>query len=157
MKNLDIIRSFVFVLGCITSCGVFSGVYRCIDERGIVEFRDRACEPVGDVVNQEFLPYVYEPTDPNIVLEKEKSLQITQKKINALEKKQKRSDVQIQKQSAKEAAKTQRRLVRCENTGKKIGLIEDELRHGCKLRRANTLKKQLIHFEMMKQRYCTAS
>jgi hypothetical protein len=74
----------------------------------------------------------------------------------AIERKKKEQLEARQKKSAeKEATKTERRLVRCEKTKEKIKQIEAELRVGCKLRRCNTLKKQLMHAEKMQQRYCT--
>lgn len=150
-------KFIVFLFVYISSSIAYAGVYRCVDENGEVEFRDRACEKISET--EAFLPYVYEPTDPNLVLEKEEDFQKTQKttqKQMALETQKKRKLAERQQKAAeKAAAKTERRLARCNSTGQKIKEIEAELRGGCKLKRCNTLKKQLVHRQKMQQRYCT--
>lgn len=151
-------KYLIFILGTLFfNNTAFAGVYRCVDENGTVEFRDRACELSSET--EDFLPFVYEPTDPNIVLEKEGTLQktkkITQKKLALQEQKKSKREARQKKAAEKAAAKTERRLAHCEKTKQKIKEIEAELRGGCKLRRCNTLKKQLAHRQKMQQRYCT--
>jgi hypothetical protein len=135
---------------------VLAGVYRCVIENGVVEFRDRGCELASE--SDDFLPYVYKPTDPNIVLEKEGELHNTEKitqKQRFLQEKKSRLEARQQKAAEKAAALAERRLMRCEKTSEKIKQIEAELRAGCKIRRSNTLKKQLIHAQKMQKHYCT--
>ncbi len=138
-------KFIIFLFVYMSSSMAYAGVYRCVDENGEVEFRDRACEKISET--EDFLPYVYKPTDPNSVLEKKETLQNTQKK--------KKQEERQKKAAEKLAAKTERRLARCNSTKQKIKEIEAELRRGCKLRRCNTLKKQLAHRKEMQQRYCT--
>lgn len=151
------IKLFIFIFILFSSCTAFAGIYRCVDENGLIEFRDRACELTAET--EDFLPYVYEPTDPNIVLEKEEKFQktqkATQKQLALQEQKKSKLEARQKKAAEKAAAKTERRLAHCETTKQKIKEIEAELRGGCKLRRCNTLKKQLAHRQKMQQRYCT--
>lgn len=133
-----------------------AGIYRCLDKNGVVEFRDRGCEIAS--ASDDFLPYVYKPTDSNIVLEKESALpdtkKITQKQELEAQKKIK-LEARQQKAAEKAATKAERRLMRCERTCEKIKSIEAELRGGCKPRRIKMLKKQLMHAQQMQKRYCT--
>jgi len=153
---MTLLKYLILICGILFAHTVLAGVYRCVDENGVVEFRDRGCELAAG--GDDFLPYVYKPTDPNIVLEKEGELhnteKATQKQLLAQQKKS-RLETRQKKAAAKAAAKAERRLMRCEKTSEKIKQIEAELRAGCKIRRSNTLKKQLIHAQKMQKHYCT--
>lgn len=151
-----LLKYLILIFSILISHNVLAGVYRCIDENGVIEFRDRGCEFASE--GDDFLPYVYKPTDLNIVLEKEGALhntEKTKKKQLLLQEKKNRSEARQKKTAEKATAKAERRLIRCEKTSEKIKQIEAELRAGCKIRRSNTLKKQLIHAQKMQKHYCT--
>jgi len=147
-----------FVLGLIlVSFPSFSGVYRCIDENGVIEFRDKACENTAQ--EQLFLPYVYERTKQNKVNEpnekgRKNSVKM-QKLLEAEEKKRLTLETRQQKKSEKEVLKQARRALRCKNTEEKLKNIESQLHAGCKIKKMNRLKEQKAHFEIMRQRYCS--
>ncbi|HXH54914.1 MAG TPA: hypothetical protein VNK03_04135 [Gammaproteobacteria bacterium] len=154
--NYFCLKPLIFIFGFLVFDLALAGVYRCVDENGAVEFRDRGCEIASQV--DDFLPYVYKPTDPNIVFEKEEAMHNTQKakqKQNLEQKKKVRLETRQKKAAEKATAKAERRLMRCEKNSEKIKQIESELRAGCKIRRCNTLKKQLIHAQKMQKHYCT--
>lgn len=151
-----LLKYLILMFGILISHTVLAGVYRCVDENGVVEFRDRGCEIASE--DNDFLPYVYKPTDPNIVLEKEGKLHNTEKTTQQqllLQAKNSRLDARQKKAAEKSAAKAERRLMRCEKTREKIKQIEAALRMGCKIRRSKTLKKQLLHAQKMQKHYCT--
>jgi len=155
-KKYSHLKFLILIFGILMFDMVLAGVYRCVDKNGIAEFRDRGCELASG--EDDFLPYVYKPTDPNIVLEKEGELHNTQKatqKQLLLQEKKMRLEARQKKTAEKAAALAERRLMRCEKTSEKIKQIETELRTGCKIRRSNTLKKQLIHAQKMQKHYCT--
>jgi hypothetical protein len=156
--NYFYLKTLILIFGILIFDVALAGVYRCIDENGVVEFRDRGCEIASE--EDDFLPYVYKPTDPNIVLEKEGELHNIQKATQQQrleEQKKCRLETRQKKAAEKATAKAERRLMRCEKTNEKIKQIETELRAGCKIRRCNTLKKQLIHAQKMQKHYCTPS
>jgi len=150
------LKWFVLIFGILMFDMVLAGVYRCVDENGVVEFRDRGCELASE--SDDFLPYTYKPTDPNVVLEKtgerHNTEKATQKEL-LLQEKKNRLEARQKKAAEKAAALAERRLMRCEKTNEKIKQIEAELRAGCKVRRCNTLKKQLVHAQKMQKNYCT--
>lgn len=151
-----LLKYLILMFSILISHTVLAGVYRCIDENGVVEFRDRGCELASG--EDDFLPYVYKPTDPNIVLEKEGELHNTEKETQKqliLQEKKSRLEARQKKAAEKAVAKAERRLMRCEKTSEKIKQIEAELRAGCKIRRCNTLKKQLVQAQKMQKHYCT--
>lgn len=153
-----LLRTLILIFGLLMLDVVLAGVYRCVDEHGAIKFSDKA-SAVAEA--DDFLPYVYQRSDPTPVFEKEamldKTKKISQEQLAAAQKKQERLEARQKKSAEKAAAKTERRLARCEKTREKIKQIEAELRVGCKPRRNNTLKKQLIHAEKMQQRYCSPS
>ena len=175
--RLRIVLTSIFFLGqMFTSFAGFAGVYRCMDENGVVEFRDKACENTAQ--EQMFLPYIYERTEQA----KHRNNGHTKKSVRAMantwegqsaksnlanpsskvqkileleEQKRLRQETRLQKKSEKEALKKERRVLRCKSTEEKLRNIESQLRAGCKPKKCNRLKEQKAHFEIMKQRYCS--
>ncbi len=150
------LKYLILILGILMFDLAVAGVYRCVDKNGVVEFRDRGCEFFTE--HNDFLPYIYEATDPNIVLEKQRERHNTEKanqKQVLLQEKKSRAEARQKKAAEKAFDKAERRSMRCEKTRQKIKQIEATLRAGCKIRRANTLKEQLIHAQKMQKHYCT--
>lgn len=139
-------------LGGFSSTVVWAGVYRCVGETGVVEFRDKPCQSTAEA--QDFLPYVYEPSNEKIIQQKEKALEHTKERLAVQARKQARAQARESKAAEEALLKAERRAARCTRTQEKIKEIEALLREGSKVRRFNRLKTQLSELERLKHRYC---
>ena len=156
LKKYFDLKCLTLIFCVLLTDSVLAGVYRCFDENGVMEFRDRGCELASE--ENDFLPYTYTPTDPKSVFEGKEVLHKTEKiteKQRLEAQKKTRLAARQKKAGEKAAAKIERRLMRCEKTREKIKQIEADLRAGAKIRRSKTLKKQQIHAQKMEKNYCT--
>lgn len=142
------------VLFGICSSAVWAGVYQCVDEKGIIEFRDRPCQSSQE--KETFLPIGFSKTDPKEQKKEEKKLKLTGKKLEADKQREVRIHERAEKKRLIEAQKMQRRKLRCQRLDEKLYEIDNQLRAGSKAKRLQRLKEQKEHCEKMKHRYCSA-
>lgn len=133
----------------------FAGVYCCTKPDGKFEFRDTPCQT--SLENQTFLPLSYEKTDPKQIKKQEAELKKTQQQLAHLQKKQASSQKRQIKQWQLEQDKAERQKMRCLRVQEKMGLLESQLRQGCKLKKSIRLQAELEQAERLKQRYCVGS
>ncbi len=151
-KKLFFIHS-LFGLACLVGpTPGLAEVYRCDTLNGNIEFRDSPC--VSPLEKQALLPYVYPKTSEKVIRQEEREIKALTKRLAADEKKAKQAQNKREKQAEKAELKEKRLALKCERTQEKIRTIETELRRGCKIRRCNRLKDQLIHHQTMAKRNC---
>lgn len=154
IKQLQFLYLFIaFFLGQnILAPRVMAGVYQCINEHGVTEYRDSPCKNSAE--DQSFLPVQYSKTNVKNAEKQLKTLEQTVKKQVSLDKKQHIKKVRGEKQKIKTEAKEKRRQEHCVRVKEKIVLLEDQLKKGVKLKSFERLKLELEHQERMKKRYC---
>lgn len=127
---------------------VKAGVYQCIKPDGKIEFRDSPC-PNSDAT-QLFLPIAYHKTDAQAEAKTEKQTKQalkSKKQTATLAKKEMRTKQRQEKQVAQETEKEKRRVAKMNGLTEKIKRVETELKSGCKIKRSNRLKKELVQYQ----------
>ncbi len=132
---------------------VQAGIYQCVGESGVIEFRDKPCQ--SSLEQQAFLPIKYKKTEEKLARKQEKEIKLINKELDQKEKQSERLKERTKKQQEKESAKAERRKIRCARLDEKIKTIEDQLKRGCKIKRNIRLNEQLAHCENMKRKYCS--
>jgi len=141
----------LLVFSCCAS--VQAGIYQCMGESGVIEFRDKPCQ--SSLEQQAFLPIKYNKTEEKSARKQEKEIKLINKELDQKEKQTDRLKERTKKQQEKESAKAERRKIRCARLDEKIKTIEDHLKQGCKIKRSMRLNEQLAHCEKMKRKYCS--
>lgn len=129
-----------------------AGVYQCRDQSGTVEFRDKPCIQRNHELG--FLPYVYKKTEIKTQRAQEKDMKQLKLHLSRQDKAQQRLKKQQTKALYQELKKTERKERQCEAVQEKLRLIQEELRHGCTLRRCEKIKIKKEQLERKNKHLC---
>jgi len=140
-----------FIVLLLVPNAAFSGVYRCEDSEGRVNYQDKRC---GADAQQEYLPVKYQKTQPKQVLLQERELKQIEKqhdnKVKALGRKNK----QLEKNKQKFLKKKKRFEERCAKAQENIEHLQATFRGGYPVRRDASLKRRLKEQRQLESRYC---
>ncbi len=145
----------VAIILCCFGTNLHAGIYCCEKEDGSLEYRGSPCQ--NDQIKQTFFPISYNETDPKIVKQQEKEVELANQKFAKMEQAADKLRQKTAKQREKEKEKEERRQVRCQRINEKILKLEADLRRGSKAKRYKRLQEELLHCQKMKARYCSQS
>jgi len=158
MMNINIIFLLVFIF--IPVSVVSALAFECQDESGKTVFQDSPCEHSSPIKVMSFPSkashQTSHPASPKALKQQEKTqktLKKNYKQLNAQEKKASRLKTRIAKQELKTAERSQKRTARVLQIEEKIAHIDNQLRQGCKFKRASHLTEERERLRKMKDRY----